>query len=177
MNTSPPPTSNANGGAAVASSTSSPAGEPADYPDRSTYQTLPDTPDGGSLIAVVGDDEDDDDAYDLEALRATYKRTTSYPAPGFVRRDITRASSSRSPAPAKPLSPVLSLVGGEMRFGMYRLNLVLAWSLWCLGGGYVCESICMAWRHGDGDDSRGDRRRRRQTDRDRDQTETERQID
>jgi hypothetical protein len=110
-----------------------------DYPDRSTYQTLPDTPgtppsqdpfaagvSDDNLIPieadpVAADDNDHEDVqYDLNALRSEYKRSFAAPTPGLVRRDIGvirrhTASTSRGPAPPKPLSPVLSLVGGDIK--------------------------------------------------------------
>jgi hypothetical protein len=122
-----------------------------DYPDRSTYQELPDTPGtppttdpfaaAVSLSAVnagpipcepdlVAEAEVDDEVdYDIGSIRGDYRRTSSLytaPPPGFVRRDIgiIRGSSATSPALAKPLSPVLSLVGGDIKrekggYGMY----------------------------------------------------------
>jgi hypothetical protein len=102
--------------------------EPDGYPDRSTYQALPDTPPPGgateitaeSVLAPIEADPDAEDdygdpeniSYDLEAIRGRYKRSLAAPHHGFVRRDIGLARRNNTP---KPLSPVLSLVGGEVR--------------------------------------------------------------
>ncbi|KAF8253342.1 hypothetical protein K440DRAFT_248813 [Wilcoxina mikolae CBS 423.85] len=136
------------------------------YPDRSTYQTLPDTPgtppsqdpfaagvSDENLIPIeadpvaVDDNEHEDVHYDLNALRSEYKRSFVAPSPGLVRRDIGvirrhTTSTSRGPAPPKPLSPVLSLVGGDIKrekgdYGAYSA----AAGLWGRGAN-ICIIRC-----------------------------------
>jgi hypothetical protein len=133
-----------------------------DFPDRSTYQTLPDTPGtppvqdplataggGGSgsqenlipaeatpetTTAATKEEEEEEFSYDLSQIRAQYRRSGGVPGPGLVKRDIGVVrrhthGGTRNPAPPKPLSPVLSLVGGDIKrekgeYGAYSVVVV-----------------------------------------------------